>query len=205
MSPGPTNPLHAHRGREWNVPDRRSGADRSLTFDPLDRPMTHRLPVASQPATIRCRLPAPQSVVLLALLLTTFVMPVSYRAGGDHAHAHTIFQGLIDAIVGQPHHHGPDDTAADPASPFAPAAIPLSAHADLREDPRSADEPVVTKVDTPEQLGLSMPIVASAAILTLGLLVAALLTLQDGRQIWANGARLLAREVGVEIPPPRQA
>ncbi|HEV2066621.1 MAG TPA: hypothetical protein VGR08_07285, partial [Thermomicrobiales bacterium] len=43
--------------------------------------------------------------MLASLVALVMLMPVSYRAGADVSHSHTIFQGLIDTIIGLPHHH----------------------------------------------------------------------------------------------------
>jgi hypothetical protein len=154
---------------------------------------------------IRLGLPRPQTVVLITLLAATLVMPVSYRAGADHAHAHTIFQGLIDTLVGHPHHHGDPVTPvpSDPVSPFTPAGVPLSL-LEPHEDAFDRTDAVQTALDVPEQLGLSKPITAQASIQWLGLLIAALLIGAGSRRLFHEVPHLVSRTVGVEIPPPRQ-
>lgn len=117
----------------------------------------------------------------MTLLLATIVMPVNYRAGADHEHAHTIFQGMIDAIIGHPHHHAGHMIDHDHLDPVSP-------------DP-----------DAPELLGLSMSIISFATIQALGLLVASLLAGAASRPLFSKARRLLTRTVGVEVPPPRSA
>lgn len=149
------------------------------------------------------RLPAPRSVLLALLVLATLVMPVNYRAGADREHTHTIFQGLIDTVVGHPHQHGATAPANDhpsSISPFASLAIPLAALV-------SADSPTVSPAssesDTPSLLGLSMPISALSAIQALSLLIAALLAGVSSRPLWQSTVRLLDRAFGEDPPPPR--
>ncbi len=168
--------------------------------------MTFQHPSLLHLDRIRQRLPGSQSVVLLTLLLATIVMPVNYRAGTDQAHAHTIFQGLIDAVVGHHHHHDEPvgNVLPEPSSPFAPAAIPLSIHEDGHVEPLSLDS-AIQETDAPELLGLSMPITSFASIQALGQLVAALLTGASARPQWGQTPHLLNRAVGVEVPPPRIA
>jgi len=153
---------------------------------------------------MRLGAPQPQTVVVLVLFAATLVMPVSYRAGADHAHAHTIIQGIIDTIVGHPHHHG--DHAHEPSaqlgSPFAPTGPSLSVYAGPEDVNRQAED-VTPELDPPERLGLSMPISAAAAVQALGMLVAALLGGACRRPLWHEARRLLNRTVGVETPPPR--
>ncbi len=131
-------------------------------------------------------LPRRESVVLLILLVATVIMPVDYKAGADREHAHTIFQGVIDAITGHSHHHAhPDDADTAP-----PPGLP---------------DPVRSEPDVPQPLGSSMPITALAAIQDLGLLIAALLAGAIVRPNWSLAAHLLNRCIGVETPPPRMA
>jgi hypothetical protein len=120
-------------------------------------------------------------VVLLLLLVATVIMPVDYEAGADRKHAHTISQGVIDAITGHSHHH------AHPADP--PSGLP---------------DPLRSEPDVPHLLGSSMPITSLAAVQDLGLLIAALLAGALARPIWRPATHLLNRSIGVETLPPRQ-
>jgi hypothetical protein len=90
--------------------------------------MLARLFRTAQFARARSRWPRPESIRLGVLVLATLLMPVSYRAGSDISHPHTIFQGLVDLITGEPHHHGPAEPVPDrtTVSPFAPVTAPLS-------------------------------------------------------------------------------
>jgi hypothetical protein len=152
-------------------------------------------------------LPTPCTAMLLLLFVATLVMPVNYKAGAQDEHAHTIFQGLIDAISGHAHHHA-SDAAEQPQpvsiSPFTNPAIPLKAviEADLAQEAAVATSPVT---DEPTLLALSMPILAVAAVQSLGLLVAAALAGVAGRSLWAQRPRLTAWCRTLEPPPPRPA
>lgn len=135
------------------------------------------------------------------LLLATLLMPIEYRAGSSEAHTHTIYQGVVDAITGHAHHHAGDDSeppAGITISPFSALTIPLStssATTDPVEEPALPDEPSI--------LGLSAPILASAAILALGLLVIALLSGGTCQPEWARRHRLQGWIPRAESPPPR--
>lgn len=155
---------------------------------------------------IRPTRPQPRTLVLVTLLLATVVMPVNYRAGADHAHAHTIFQGLIDLIAGHPHHHGDHHAGpqADTVSPFAPVGVPLSVLSVPEIDPERRELLTATP-DAPELLGLSMPISAFAAIQGLGQAFTAPPSEASAPPAWAKPPHLASRTVGVEIPPPRPA
>jgi hypothetical protein len=145
--------------------------------------------------------------MLLTLLVATLVMPVNYRAGAADEHAHTIFQGLIDAIVGHPHHH--DEATAESAgpatartaiSPFGNLSVPLVVQVQAE---RAAANP--RSPDAPRLLAFSMPISDTSAIQALGLLVAALLAGEAIRPLWDQRPRLTAWRVAIEPPPPRPA
>jgi hypothetical protein len=154
-------------------------------------------------------LPSARSVVLVVLVVATLVMPVNYRAGADAQHAHTIFQGLIDLMVGHHHHHdSPTGTESDMTrpgvSPFASAAIPLSVLAHTATIAENTDA-TVPSPDAPQLLGLSIPISSLTAIQSLGLLLAALLAGASARPLWSAMPRLVAWVHGEEPPPPRPA
>jgi len=152
----------------------------------------------------RLRPPSPRTAMLVLLLAATLVMPIQYKAGAPDEHAHTVFQGLIDAISGYPHHHA-GDTAEQrrptPVSPFANPAIPLQAMIDADLDSTSPS-PVT---DVPALLALSMPILAMTAVQALGLLVAAALARVADRDPWDRPARLTGWCRPLEPPPPRPA
>lgn len=140
---------------------------------------------------------------MLALLVALVVlMPVSYRAGTDTSHAHTIFQGLIDRVIGQPHHHHDDhvheaDTAAAPSIGDGEDAVGRPAAERM--------EPSPTSPDMPSWLGLSSPIDATAAIHALGALVAGLLAGLTRRSLDTPVRFPVGLMPAVEPPPPRPA
>jgi hypothetical protein len=128
--------------------------------------------------------------MLALLVMLVVLMPVSYRAGTDASHPHTIFQELIDLVVGQPHHHHDDGHAHGTA-----------------DDHRAAEraEPALAAPDMPTWLGLSNPVDATAAIHALGALVAALLLGTGQGVVRAGVPNLTGRNPGVDPPPPRFA
>jgi hypothetical protein len=144
--------------------------------------LTLRFPPPDLPE-IRLNMARRDTALLLALVLATRLMPVSYRAGADHDHPHTIFQGLIDAVVGHSHHHHHtvDDAHSEP------------------------DPSVYAGPDAPNVLELSMPISSLTAIAALGFLIAALLAGIAARPGWSTASRLVDRTLTVEPPPPRPA
>jgi len=153
--------------------------------------------------------PRARTVVLLTLLMATLIMPVNYRAGTETGHSHTIFQGIIDTIVGHPHHHENQEIASTPeprssVSPFASVAIPLSVlvHTD---DAVSAGTPTSPEPDLPSLLGLSVPISSTAAIQGLSILIAALLAGFVLRPLWSRQNTPNPWCFGQEPPPPRMA
>lgn len=163
------------------------------------------LPPPARNKWTRRRERAPRPVVIMPwlLLLATLLMPIEYRAGSSEAHTHTIFQGVVDAITGHTHHHAGDSTDPAPGSaisPFSALTIPLST-ANVASGP--AEEPSLP--DEPSILGLSTPILASAAILALGLLVMTLLSGGTRHPEWARRDRLQGWIPGAESPPPRAA
>ena len=143
-----------------------------------------------------------RDIVLCLLALATLMMPVSYRAGTDSSHTHTIFQVMIDAVSGTPHTHG--EPAHQPArltpSPFAPLSVPLTARVltDATVDPGA--EP-----DTPVMLQLASPISDTSAIQMLALIVAGLLLFNPQRPTWASPRLPRALTNRIETPPPRHA
>jgi len=151
------------------------------------------------------------------LVLMTLLMPISYRAGTETSHAHTVFQGIVDAITGHPHHHSGDANAklseSARLSPFVPANVPLgsltldaggstastSAAAHRAEDQRTMVP------DFPAQLGLSSPIESTSAIHELGSLIALLLAGAVCASLWGKVNRLFQVFITQDPPPPRHA
>lgn len=131
------------------------------------------------------------------MLLAILTMPVSYRAGTDEAHPHTIYQGIVDAVFGPHHHPEPSAPAAGAASPFVAAGVPLGTAA-VDGDPVAAGGP-----DVPQRLGLSNPIDARAPILALGALIAILLAGRVTRLDQSSLAIPRGAVPSLEPPPPR--
>lgn len=143
-----------------------------------------------------------RDVVLCLLVLATLMMPVSYRAGTDASHPHTIFQVMIESVTGTPHTHG--EPTRQPGrltpSPFAPLTVPLTARVltDATVDP--ASEP-----DTPVMLQLTSPISDTSAIQLLALIVAGLLLFSPYRPTWVSPRAPRPMPNRIETPPPRPA
>lgn len=156
--------------------------------------------LASPASSLRLEpmIPSRKNLLLLVLLGAVLMMPISYRAGDDQAHVHTIFQGMIDAIVGHQHAHDAQPVRALAPSPFSPPGVPLAAP-DTRHTSPSTDP------DLPQQIHVAGPVLAIAALMGLGALVAALLATFAGRLLWFFHAHLTAIDLVLEPPPPRPA
>jgi hypothetical protein len=82
------------------------------------------------------------SLLWAVALLGLFLLPIDYRAGAEHAHAHALPQLWADAADGVVHHHGSGgidwlDPAVD-ADEAARSSIVGSAAADVGEQQESA-------------------------------------------------------------------
>jgi hypothetical protein len=179
-----------------------ANGDSIARFRPFRRQRTTWIAVTRILAAItRTPRPSPQAVILGVLVLATVLMPVSYRAGSDSAHPHTVFQGVIDLLSGHPHHHTVEPVNSAPASalfsPLPTSLLLAVSHVDRVATPA---EP-----DIPELLGLSVPISALAAIQELRLLLLALLSSVVIGRIWTAHRSLVAIPSPVESPPPRHA
>lgn len=141
-------------------------------------------------------------MVLWILMAAMLLMPVSYRAGTEQSHPHTIFQGLIDLVTGEPHHHHEAETAQTTRSPFAPLTVPLG----LLGDAGHQDDLAISGVpDIPRLLGVSMPISDQATIQALAVLIALLFAGSATRALWTAIRALDGIVPGIESPPPRPA
>jgi len=148
------------------------------------------------------------------------LMPVSYRAGTETSHPHTIFQGMVDAVTGDRHHHSGDTEAEGveslALSPFVPATVPLGSL--MFDRPETADPgaagphrtggdrtTIPGAPDIPAQLGLSSPIESATAIHELGALIALLLAGAVCASLWDKVNRLFQMCITQDPPPPRHA
>ncbi len=143
---------------------------------------------------------------LLAVLM--LLMPVSYRAGTEVSHSHSILQGIVDTLTGHSHHHDEETvstTSRFVASPFAPANVPLGSWmtGDASEA-ASADAGARSgSPDIPEQMGLYSPIESTSPIHELGSLIALLLAGAIRASLWGKANRLLQVCITQDPPPPR--
>lgn len=143
--------------------------------------------------------------MLVSLVAFVVLMPVSYRAGTGVSHPHTIFQGLIDMVTGQPHHHHGDHDQALGNAKRAGAGTELNASRMSNQGQGSAErqDPNLSSPDMPTLLGLSSPIDATASIHALGALVAAILSGSGARAIWGTVRTRSELIPALEPPPPR--
>jgi hypothetical protein len=138
--------------------------------------------------------PPAASLLLGVFALTILLMPVSYRAGTSQAHLHSIFQPMLDGLLGNHHHHPTTDVPGAP-SPFSSPGVPLSASA-----PSSLVE---AETDVPRQLEMAGAGLAITAILALRGLIAVLLAGSAVRPLWTAPFHGLSVATGPEPPPPR--
>ncbi len=141
--------------------------------------------------------------VLLVVLVV--LMPVSYRAGTDVSHPHTIFQSLIDTPTGKPHHHAHDHSHEDKDEEQAGSeGLPVAPGS---SDHQRAEhlEPHLTSPDMPSWLTLSNPIVASAAIQALAALVAVILSSSVARSMREVVCVISGLTLPLKPPPPRRS
>lgn len=145
--------------------------------------------------------------MLVLLTALVMLMPVSYRAGTETSHPHTIFQVMIDMVAGHPHHHhGNHDDRAD----HAHAGNPETGTADDAYSPGGhvpdADErmdPTPSSPDIPTSLGMSNPIDVAASIHALGALVAAILGGSAACPLWDSVRGSSGVVPSLTPPPPR--
>jgi hypothetical protein len=155
------------------------------------------------------------SAALLVATLAAVMMPVSYRAGADLAHPHSILQGVIDDLRGSPHHHH-GHQATDPvpqASSLFAFDVPLSvssiglveagAPTSLHRIPFEPD--VTTDPDLPTVDNLVTGGDAAGAVSFLTAILVLLFTVVLDRRLWTMPIRLRGVVVPLRIPPPRPA
>ncbi len=117
------------------------------------------------------------SMVLVFAAVLTILMPVNYRAGADHVHAHTVFQTWIDAATGRSHHHHEYD------------------HHDAAT--------LAIQPDTAEPLTSHMPIQHANLLGALSALIALMSVGVPFRLVWPRGDRLAGIIRRLDPPPPR--
>jgi hypothetical protein len=141
------------------------------------------------------------------MAMLVVMMPVSYRAGTESAHPHTIFQAMIDRATGHTHRHPGEHqphthaTTGSALSPFASPAIPLNVAHTLAPAPATATmqpDPDVPSITTAKP-SLDQPLILTA---TLGLLLLAA-TVVVRRMMWPRLPWPEALAVAPDIPPPR--
>jgi hypothetical protein len=146
-------------------------------------------------SSICSRLPGRNTLALALLVVGVLLMPVSYRAGTDQAHVHTIFQPLLDGLLGDHHHHPETDAPVAP-SPFSSPGVPLRTSHHAPHDSSTA-------TDVPYQVEMAGAGLATTAILGLAVLIATLLADSIVRSLWTAPFHLLPVTIWPEPPPPR--
>jgi hypothetical protein len=166
------------------------------------------------------------AIVLAIMALILVLMPVSYRAGTESAHPHTVFQVIVDEVRGEAHGHAGDratsHTHERQSSPSASLFllslnVPLSMYASLN-DPGAAFDSMVRMHNLAHSAGIVLPKVdpdlpiltsvhgvsESASALTQFILLAALLLfVQPLRRVWFSSDILRGISQAIEGPPPR--
>lgn len=164
------------------------------------------------------------SAVFVAMALVLLTMPVSYRAGTELVHPHTVFQVMVDQMRGVVHEHGdasstahahkPASTKHVIASPFLSVNVPLSSYAAmispelavhaLMTDQRVPGHlPLTMSPDVPNLTSLQAPPELVSALAVLALLLTLLLCRQPLHRIWFGYAPLTGIHTRLETPPPR--
>jgi hypothetical protein len=164
------------------------------------------------------------AIALAIMALILVLMPVSYRAGAESAHPHTIFQVIVDQARGETHSHAGDLRSShaheQPTASSAlqlPLSVPLSTYATL-SDPGAAIDSLLQLHRMTHTFGITVPEVdpdlpqltsvlgvsdlATALTLT-SLLLAMFLLLQPLRRLWFASATLRGIGHTIEGPPPR--
>ena len=160
------------------------------------------MPLLSRPGA------RPIGVGLLILLM--LLTPVSYRAGSETIHAHSIFQGVVDTVTGHTHHHHQETGAATSrlsVSPLSQANVPIDSWmTGSATGTAGASSGARLEIpDIPERMGLYGPIAPSSPIQELGALIVLLLAGVARASLWGTMTRLLQVCIGQDPPPPRPA
>jgi hypothetical protein len=161
------------------------------------------------------------SLALGFLALILLLMPVSYRAGTQDAHPHTVFQAILDQVRGEQHTHAGQlaspETPAPARASFLALNVPLSDWATLI-DPGAALESMLRTHHVTHNLGASLPVPdpdlpeltsvhpgadSGAALAQLLLVLALTLLIRPVRRLWFTSPSLQGIRMLVEGPPPR--
>ena len=143
-------------------------------------------------------MPRAPTLLLWLLIVGAMMMPVDYRATTAEAHTHTMFQAMIDVMVGHAHHHARDLLAVH--APCRPG-VPVDPSAPREAAPLIGES--TSTPDIPIQLGLSMPLLSITALQMLGLLVSLLVAGTAQSPLWGHATTAYRWITGIELPPPR--
>jgi hypothetical protein len=169
------------------------------------------------------------AVTLAAMALILLLMPVSYKAGTEQAHPHTVFQVMIDTARGTTHQHGGERQAAhahltvnvtEPAIATKPAFLavnlPLSAYATMISPELALHHlmaahwipdhpPLSVNMDAPSLTSLQGSSELATALTSLMLMLALLLLREPLQRLWFGSVTLSGIRCQIESPPPQFA
>jgi hypothetical protein len=169
------------------------------------------------------------AVILAAVALSLLLMPVSYKAGTEQTHPHTVFQIMVDTARGTTHQHGGERQVThahltgndiDPAIATRPAFLavnlPLSAYAAMISPELALQHmmsahwipdhpPLSANVDAPNLTSLHGSSELATALTSLMLLLALLLLREPLQRLWFGSRTLSGIRCQIESPPPQCA
>jgi hypothetical protein len=163
------------------------------------------------------------SVLLAIMALLLLTLPVSYRAGSEVSHPHTVFQVMIDQARGATHLHGSEAAAGhvhastavtSPTPAFLNLRLPLSTYLTMVSPELAVQrlttsfwifdhKPLTMQPDVPELTSLQVASELATAMFALLLVIAALLVRTPLRRIRFGSRYLTGVPVPILAPPPR--
>lgn len=169
------------------------------------------------------------AVFLAAMALGLLVMPVSYKAGTEQAHPHTVFQIMVDTARGTTHQHGGErqvphahltgydaELAISTKPAFLAVNLPLSAYAVMISPELALQHlmaahwipdhpPLSVNMDAPSLTSLQGSSELATALNSLLLLLALLLLREPLQRLWFGSRFLTGIRCQIESPPPQFA
>jgi hypothetical protein len=163
------------------------------------------------------------SVLLAIMAFLLLTLPVSYRAGTETTHPHTVFQVMIDQARGATHLHGSESAAghehasvgtSNPTPAFLNLRLPLSTYLTMVSPELAVQRlttsfwvfdhpPLTMQPDVPELTSLQVSSELATAMFALLLVLAALLVRTPLGRIRFASRFLTGVPVPILAPPPR--